>query len=238
MIKLEEYISLSEGKTVSGRFSIDWTKTFEGIKIPHRKQNCSDCDNKKLCSDCLLERKMNCFNCEMERACKSCLDLISQKKTYSTDINMLKRKPPNQYHQMLPHYVGKYEPKQSNIDFESAREILMKEDYKMVIKRRFERIRNMMLDCKSYTNNEDIPENKEIFVYSFKHVKTDKVDNYILIGSESDELFENDKLFNIWSNKLLNKEIENRNFRLTGWPFMTLVKRNNFFKIQGINVCN
>ena len=30
MIKLEEYISLSEGKTVSGRFSIDWTKTFEG----------------------------------------------------------------------------------------------------------------------------------------------------------------------------------------------------------------
>ena len=38
MIKLDEYISLSEGKTVSGRFSIDWTKTFERIKIPHRKQ--------------------------------------------------------------------------------------------------------------------------------------------------------------------------------------------------------
>ena len=35
MIKLDEYISLAEGKTVSGRFSIDWTKTFEGIKIPH-----------------------------------------------------------------------------------------------------------------------------------------------------------------------------------------------------------
>ena len=42
MIKLEENISLTEGKTVSGRFSIDWTKTFEGIKIPHRKQDCSD----------------------------------------------------------------------------------------------------------------------------------------------------------------------------------------------------
>ena len=49
MIKLDEYISLSEGKTVSGRFSIDWTKTFEGIKIPHKKQNCSECDNTKLC---------------------------------------------------------------------------------------------------------------------------------------------------------------------------------------------
>ena len=45
MIQLNEYISLSEGKTVSVRFSIDWTKTFEGIKIPHRKQNCLDCDN-------------------------------------------------------------------------------------------------------------------------------------------------------------------------------------------------
>ena len=93
-----------------------------------------------------------------------------------------------------------------------------------------------MMDCKSYTKNEDIPENKEIFIYSFKHVKTDKVNNYILITCESDELHENDKLFNIWSNKLINKEIENRNFKSTGWPFMTLVKRNNFFKIQGISI--
>ena len=94
-----------------------------------------------------------------------------------------------------------------------------------------------MMDCKSYTKNEDIPENKEIFVYSFKHVKMDKVNNYILIGCESDELYENDNLFNFWSNKFINQEIENGNFRLTGLPFMTLVKRNNFFKIQGI-VCN
>ena len=236
MIKLEEYISLSEGKTVSSRFSIDWTKTFEGVKIPHRKQNCRDCDNRKICSDCVIKPKMNCFNCEMEKSCKSCLDLIYQKKTYSTDNNMLKRKPPDEYHQMLPHYVGKYEPKQNNIDFESAKDILMKEDEKMVVKRCFERIYNMMLDFKSYIKYEDIPENKEIFIYSFKPVQTNKVENYILTASESDELHEYDKLFNIWSNKLINKEIENRNFKVTGWPFMTLVKRNNFFKIQGITI--
>ena len=236
MIKLDEYISLSEGKTVSGRFSIDWTKTFEGIKIPHRKQDCSDCDNTKFCNDCVIKPKMNCFNCEMKKSCKICLDLISQKKTYSTDINTLKRKPPNQHHQMLPHYEGKNEPRHINIDFESAKEILMKEDYKMIKQRRFERIYNMMSDFKTYIKYEDIPENKEIFIYSFKPVKTDKVDIYILIGSESDELHENDKLFNIWSNKLINNEIENRNFKLTGWPFMTLVKRNNFFKIQGITI--
>ena len=236
MIKLNEYISLSEGKTISGRFSIDWTKTFEGIKVPHRKQDCSECDNRKNCNDCVIKPKMNCFNCEMEKTCKSGLDLISQKKTYSTDINMLKRKPPNQYHQMLPYYIGKYEHKQNNIDFESAKDTLMKEDNKMLVKRRFERIYNMMLDFKTYIKYEDIPENKEIFVYSFKHIKTDKVDNYILIVSESDELHESDKLFNIWSNKLINKEIENRNFKLTGWSFMTLVKRSNFFKIQGITI--
>ena len=62
-------------KTVSGRFSIDWTKTIERIKIPHRKQDCSDCDNGKICSDCDIKRKTNFLNCEMERTCKSCLDL-------------------------------------------------------------------------------------------------------------------------------------------------------------------
>ena len=235
MIKLDEYMSISEGKTVSGRFSIDWTKTFEGIKLPHRKQDCPDCDNRRKCSDCVIKPKLNCFNCEMQRACKSCLDLISQKKTYSTDNNMLKRKPPNEKHQMLPCYVGKYDPKQNNVDFESAKEVLMKEDDEMIVKRRFERIFNMMMDCKSYSKNEEISENKEIFIYGFKHVKSDKIDNYILIGCESNELFENDKLFNFWSNKFINEEVQKRKYKITGSPFMTLVKRNNFFKIESIN---
>ena len=106
----------------------------------------------------------------------------------------------------------------------------------MIEKRRFERI-YIAIESMTYTKYEDISENKEIFIYGFKHVKTDKIDNYILIGCESDELFENDKLFNFWSNKYINNEIERGNFQITGWPFMTLVKRNNFFKIQGI-VCN
>ena len=56
-IKLDEFLSLSEGKTVSGRFSVDWTKSFDGIKLPHRTQNCSDCDNGKICSDCFTNLK-------------------------------------------------------------------------------------------------------------------------------------------------------------------------------------
>ena len=112
----------------------------------------------------------------------------------------------------------------------------MKEDNKMVIQRRFERTINKMLDFKSYIKYEDIPENKEINNYAFKHDKTDKIDNYVLIGCDSGELLENNKLFNFWSDKFINNELENRYFKITGWPFMTLVKGNNFFKIQGISI--
>ena len=38
IIKLKELISISEGKTVTGRFSIDWTKMFEGTKVPQRNK--------------------------------------------------------------------------------------------------------------------------------------------------------------------------------------------------------
>ena len=49
----------------------------------------------------------------------------------------------------------------------------MKEENKMVVKRRFERINNMM-ELKLYTKYEDIPQNIETFVYGFKHIETDK----------------------------------------------------------------
>ena len=129
---------------------------------------------------------------------------------------------------MLPHFEGKYEPKQNNIDFESAREVLMKEDDKMVLKRHFERI-NKMIACKSCIKYEDTPEKTEIFIYGSKHFKTDKIVNYIFIGCESNELFENDKLFNFWSNENITKDTEKIDFRITRRSFMTLVKRNIFF---------
>ena len=72
MIELNEYISVSEGKVIFGRFSIDWTKTFEGMKIPHEKQDCLDSDFGKICSDCDIKAKTNCYNCEMSRKSKMC----------------------------------------------------------------------------------------------------------------------------------------------------------------------
>ena len=85
------------------------------------------------------------------------------------------------------------------------------------------------MECQFYMKNEYIPENKQIFVYGFKLIKTDKIDTYIIIGRELNELYEIDKLFNFWSNNFMNKEITMRNFKLIGWPFINLDQRNIFF---------
>ena len=116
---------------------------------------------------------------------------------------------------MLPYYTGEYEDKQHNIDFESAKEASRTAEKLMIEKRRFERI-NGMISCKLYMKNDDIPEKKGIFVYGFRHIKADKIDNFILFGCESDGIREIHKLFNFWSKKFLNKEIRKRNFKITG----------------------
>ena len=102
MIKLEETLSLSEGNTVSGKILIDWTELFEEIKMLQRKQDCLDCDDGNNCSVCAKKPKKNSFTCEIQRDCETCLEEISPKENYSTDINMLKKKPANKYHQILP----------------------------------------------------------------------------------------------------------------------------------------
>ena len=176
--KLNEFISFSEETTVSCRFPVDSVKTFEGIKIPQRKQDCLDSDNGKTCSDDVIKPKMNCFICEMERSCMTCSDRIGQKKTYSTNINTLKRKPANEYYQMLPYYEREYEPKQNNINFESAREILKKRDFKKLMKRRFERIYNMM-ECRRYMKTKIFRKTKRYFIVDsniLKLIKTIIID--------------------------------------------------------------
>ena len=69
-------------------------------------------------------------------------------------------------------YVGDYySPNQKSIDSEFANEILMEAEKEMVEKKRFERIHNI-IEYKSYMLYKDIPKNKEIFIYGFKHVET------------------------------------------------------------------
>ena len=103
----------------------------------------------------------------------------------------------------------------------------------MIENRQFERVNNMIA-CKSYLKYEDFPENREIFVHELKHSKTDEVDNFILIGCESDEFCENGTLFKFWSTKFLEIEIKMRDFKIKGWSFMNLGKRNKSFTVRGV----
>ena len=79
MIKLVEYISLSEGKTISSSSSVDWTKSFDRNNIPHRKQGYLESKNELFCSSCVEKRKMIYIRSEMEIACYICSNLITQK---------------------------------------------------------------------------------------------------------------------------------------------------------------
>ena len=79
-IKLNESILLSRGGTVSGRFSIHWAKTFECIKVPHRRQKCLEYENEKICSDCVEKPKVYGLISEMKRACETFLYLLIKKR--------------------------------------------------------------------------------------------------------------------------------------------------------------
>ena len=53
-----------------------------------------------------MDPKLNCFDGELSRSCDKCFKRITQIKYYSTEINKLKRLPPNKNCYMLPHYTG------------------------------------------------------------------------------------------------------------------------------------
>ena len=83
---------------------------------------------------------------------------------------MLKRRPPNDLHQMLPQYLGNFIPVQNYKVSESARELL-KELIKKIVERRSERI-YIMIEVITYWKYGEIPENREIFMYGLKHIET------------------------------------------------------------------
>ena len=88
--------------------------------------------NKGISSFQNKKPKLNCFNSERWRAFISCLDLVSQKKTSSTDINMLKRQPPNEKLEMFSWYVGNYTSRKTVINFGSAKEVSMNAEKEMI----------------------------------------------------------------------------------------------------------
>ena len=82
---------------------------------------------------------------------------------------------------MLPWHLGEYKPKTSNINFEAQKKVLLAAEEPMIENKRSERI-NSLIACKWCLDYADLLENNGISFYGFKHNKTEKIDNYILIG--------------------------------------------------------
>jgi len=103
-ITFKDFLDLEQGKTLKNRSKLKWKRELAGIKIPHRKVSCENCNEKKKCDDCLIRPEINCFNCEISKSCQDCLSKITRISEYSVEINKLKRQPENEYGHMLPYY--------------------------------------------------------------------------------------------------------------------------------------
>ena len=60
-------------------------KTGQGVVIPQKMRNCTDCKEDILCDNC-------------DR-------LVNQKKEFSANLNEIKREKPNDFGHMLPKYI-------------------------------------------------------------------------------------------------------------------------------------
>ena len=64
-ITFKDFLDLEQGKTLKNRSKLKWKRELAGIKIPHRKVGCENCDESKKCVSCEIKPEVNCFNCEI-----------------------------------------------------------------------------------------------------------------------------------------------------------------------------
>ena len=100
---------------------------------------------------------------------------------------------------------------------------------------------NILKNQNSHTINlTEFENNTLIFVYALKQINTRYGRNYTIMGSISDELNEEVKLFQFWSNSYINSQIKFDKFKkidfgdisaygsISGYPLLTLVRKYNF----------
>ena len=82
----KEYFKMYNGDKLQAKVRLSWKKSFsQGVTIPHKMRNCSDCKKDILCD-----------NCDK---------LVNQKKEFSANLNEVKREKPNDFGHMLPKYI-------------------------------------------------------------------------------------------------------------------------------------
>ena len=86
LIDRSQYFKMIEGKKLSAILPKIWRKSFDsGIIIPTKMRFCKECNDKKLCNKCNNQ--------------------INENEEIETNLNELKRHPPNEFGHMLPYYI-------------------------------------------------------------------------------------------------------------------------------------
>ena len=82
----KEFFKMADGDKLVAKIPLSWKKSFsQGVVIPHKMRNCSNCTKDILCDDCDK--------------------LVNQNKDFSANLNELKREKPNDLGHMLPKYI-------------------------------------------------------------------------------------------------------------------------------------
>ena len=86
LLDRSQYFNMKEGKKISALLPKSWKKSFDsGVIIPKKMRFCNECSDEKMCN--------NCNN------------RINENKEFEANLNLLKRKAPNEFGYMLPYYT-------------------------------------------------------------------------------------------------------------------------------------
>ena len=166
----------------------------------------------------------------------------------------------NKEHYTIEKFKQEAEQKLINIKNEETKMQQIRDEHKRLEINR-DILSNVLKNQISYTINlTELENNTLIYVYALKQINTRYGLNYTIIGSLSDELNKNTKLFQFWSNSYINSQIKFDKFNkiefgdilaygsISAYPMLTIIKKYNFtsksnnlsahIQIYGINYDN
>ena len=86
LLDRSQYFNMLKGKNITAILPRSWKKSFEnGVIIPTKMRQCNVCKDGIICS--------------------TCNNQINENKEFEANLNLLKRKAPNEFGYMLPYYL-------------------------------------------------------------------------------------------------------------------------------------
>ena len=83
----KECFNMADGGKITASVPLRWKKSFsQGVVIPHKMKNCSECKKDFLC--------------------ESCAKMANQRQEFSANPNEMKRQPLHEFGHTLPKYIA------------------------------------------------------------------------------------------------------------------------------------